>query len=319
MTTVSISRNILLLSLLVLLFVSHSSSSSSSEQAEHDDQQQKPNRASRSSNERSKGISNSGSGGGGGSGGGSGMQNNKKALSTWATSLTEADHNATYWSATMRKQPQNFFYEYAKRLNAIFQENEAIVNFALVGACDGTNDNTISDHYFPNPHWQGLFVEPVSYNYKDLLQYLDLNHASERSYTINAAITDVCDTQNVSFKVSRTEEKNPEAAHWLRRQIGSIVKENEKLSDTWKIETVRCSTPLEIMAEWTAHLAKLRGNERDSSKRRRQRLHVLKIDAEGHDYKVCCYLCHWYTCPMVDCSIVIDGCFSVGTQWLHER
>lgn len=175
--------------------------------------------------------------------------NRKKALLSWAKSLTDQDHNSTHWSVTMRKQPQNFFYEYAKRLTQIFKESNAIVNFVLVGACDGTNDNTVSEHYFPNSNWHGLFVEPVSYNYKDLQHYLGVNHASDRSHTINAAVTDVCETQNVSFKVSITEETNPEAAHWLRRQIGSIVKENEKLNPKqWRTETVPCLTPVQIMA-----------------------------------------------------------------------
>ena len=45
----------------------------------------------------------------------------------------------------MRRQPQNFFDFYVQKLSDLFLEKDAIVNFALVGACDGTNDNTIRD------------------------------------------------------------------------------------------------------------------------------------------------------------------------------
>jgi hypothetical protein len=216
-------------------------------------------------------------------------KSNRKAIKQWARGLTDLDFNSTHWSLTMRKQPQNFFYHYAKRLTQVFNEYEdATINFVLVGACDGTNDDTIRDHYLPNKNWQGLFVEPVSNNYRDLGDFLAVNHAMDRSYTVNAAITDVCETKNVSFKVSAREEKDPNAAHWLRRQIGSIAKENEKFNpENWRLETVRCATPLEVMTEWSAHVAMAKISETEL-KRKRQRVHVLKIDAEGHDYKVGC-------------------------------
>lgn len=66
----------------------------------------------------------------------------------------------------MRRQPQNFFDFYVQKLSDLFLEKDAIVNFALVGACDGTNDNTIRDRYIPNYHWHGVFVEPFSINFR---------------------------------------------------------------------------------------------------------------------------------------------------------
>jgi hypothetical protein len=41
------------------------------------------------------------------------------------------------------------------------------------------------------------------------------------------------------------------------------------------------------MTEWSAHVAMAKISETEL-KRKRQRVHVLKIDAEGHDYKVGC-------------------------------
>jgi hypothetical protein len=73
------------------------------------------------------------------------MKNQRVAIMKWGESLTEQDYNATYWALTMRKQPQNFFSHYTNEISNVFKTYDARLNFVLVGACDGTHDNTISE------------------------------------------------------------------------------------------------------------------------------------------------------------------------------
>ena len=179
----------------------------------------------------------------------------RKAILAWANTLSENDYNATFWRVTMRTQPQNFFVHYGELLSHVFADNNAMVNFVLVGACDGTNDQTIRDAYIPNKHWRGMFVEPVPKNYLELTKFLESNMVTDRSFTLNTAVTDICETANVTFKVSAVEDNDPDAPHWVRRQIGSIVKPGQVFkADRWKLEQVKCSTPTEIMSTWSAYL-----------------------------------------------------------------
>jgi hypothetical protein len=60
------------------------------------------------------------------------------------------------------------------------------------GACDGTGDNTIKHIYLPNDHWRGVFVEPMSLNVRDLVQFMADKNVSHRSIVIKAAATLKC-------------------------------------------------------------------------------------------------------------------------------
>ena len=131
--------------------------------------------------------------------GGNSRNAQKAALDAWAKSLSENDYNATEWARTMRRQPQNFFDEYLRRMNEIFKQNSAAINFILVGACDGL-DGTVKNFFIPNSHWNAAFVEPMSNNFRDLTAFLKENGVADRSYAINAAATDVCTTVNVTVK-----------------------------------------------------------------------------------------------------------------------
>jgi hypothetical protein len=157
----------------------------------------------------------------------------------------------------MRKQPQNFFDHYVQQLSNIFKEKGGTVNFVLVGACDGTNDNTIRDRFLPNSHWMGLFVEPMSLNFKSLQSFMQEQGAADRAHEIQAAVTDNCTSPTVTFKVPPYEEKNATLPHWMRRQIGAIVDVNlltgkPKVPKGWKSEEVRCANGPELLREWTA-------------------------------------------------------------------
>ena len=56
----------------------------------------------------------------------------------------------------------------------------------------------------------------------------------------------------------------------------------------WDVEEIPCKTAAELMQEWSAleHLRRSGGGKR-KQKQRDPRIHVLKIDAEGHDFQVC--------------------------------
>ena len=158
----------------------------------------------------------------------------KAAIQAWANYLEpERDYNATSWITKDRNQPQYDFDYYVSLLSNLFLEKGATVNFALVGACDGTNDNTIRNRYLPNAHWRALFVEPISLNFADLNKFLVDNKVSDRSHTIQAAVTNECTSPTIIVKtpnVDQTAGEDTTKPHWMRRQIGGIVEINPDVS-----------------------------------------------------------------------------------------
>jgi hypothetical protein len=78
----------------------------------------------------------------------------------------------------------------------------------LVGACDGTGDNTIKHLYLPNEHWRGVFVEPLTMNVRDLIKFMSDNHANQRSLIIHAAATAECAKPTLVMERPLYEEKN---------------------------------------------------------------------------------------------------------------
>jgi hypothetical protein len=196
-----------------------------------------------------------------------------------------------------------YFDQYAQRFSKLFKTIPgALVNFAMIGACDGTNDPTIRDRYLPNSHWRGVFVEPMSVNYNDLVLHLKENGALERSLPLRGAATSVCSSPTIMVERPLYEEKNKSLPHWLRRQIGAIVPDHRiakaqsqgkqlwARAKDWALESVRCLTATDILVEWgntTANDASGRSKMRSKVRApRRRRPHILKIDVEGHDYDV---------------------------------
>jgi hypothetical protein len=58
----------------------------------------------------------------------------KIALESWAQSLTEKDYNYTEWRIMYHSRSTvDFFNGYAKKLSNLFKENNAKVNFAMIG------------------------------------------------------------------------------------------------------------------------------------------------------------------------------------------
>ena len=208
----------------------------------------------------------------------------RKATKEWMESLHESDYDPTYWVEHFHQQPQNFFEHYIRQLSAIFAHNGAKVNFALVGACDGTNDRTISKMYLKEDHWRGVFVEPFEINFKDLNNFMEEHKVSSRTHLIHGAATNHCNSSTIKMKRPTYEEKAPDKPHWMRRQIGSVVpadKLDRPMTGGWKAEFVRCLTANDILRDWAASLNRVSG-----SKIKKMRVHVLKVDVEGHDYQV---------------------------------
>ena len=242
----------------------------------------------------------------------------RSAVKAWAETLHEEDYDADHWSKTHGNQPANFFEHYASRLSDIFKDHGAKVNFALVGACDGTNDRTIRDGYLPNEHWRGVFVEPFSINFKDLSMFVETHKVSHRSHLIHAAATRQCNSTTIKMKRPTFEEKNASLPHWMRRQIGAVVpftKLSNKMTGGWVAEYTRCVSGPEILQDWTDALnhrsfptaeaaaadkevpeedavegeegaKKKRKGRKGGGKMRMLRPHVLKVDVEGHDFEV---------------------------------
>ena len=230
----------------------------------------------------------------------------KQAMEQWAASMVpEKDYNASQWQITFHsRSPSDFFDKYCQRLSKLFKGLGANVNFAMIGACDGTNDPTIRNRFIPSDHWRGVFVEPMSVNYEDLVKYLDSKRVGHRSYVIRGAATSVCHSPTIMVERPLYEEKNASLPHWLRRQIGAIVPSHrvEKFekqgkavparSGDWVIETVRCVTATDILTDWAnttatpAEAARQARRRKGGGAARRRRPHVLKIDVEGHDYDV---------------------------------
>ena len=228
----------------------------------------------------------------------------KAAVEAWGASLIpDHDYNATKWITPKTSQPQYVFDYYVKRLSDLFAQKGATVNFALVGACDGTNDNTIRERYLPNEHWRAIFVEPISLNVADLKKFLNDHGVTNRSYVLQAAVTNECNSSTIIVKTPdrdyMTDTKKP---HWMRRQIGGIVgirpDGKPRLPTGWKAEHVRCMRGSEVTKEWADVV-----NQRQSSGKKRKptkaakaakaakantkrRPHILKVDAEGFDYQV---------------------------------
>ena len=164
---------------------------------------------------------------------GKGRKLQKAAINSWASYLDPVrDYNATTWITKSRSQPQYVFDYYVTLLSDIFLKEGATVNFALVGACDGTNDNTIRERYLPNAHWRALFVEPITLNFKDLNQYLIDNKVADRSHTIQAAVTNECTSPTIIVKTPNLDKatEDTKVPHWMRRQIGGIVAINPDVS-----------------------------------------------------------------------------------------
>lgn len=212
-----------------------------------------------------------------------------RAIRAWAKTLTNQDYDASYWSDTFHQQPSNFFEHYVEKFSNVFNQVGAMVNFVMIGACDGTHDRTISDRFVPNAHWRGVFVEPFEINHNDLVQFMTSKGVLNRATILRAAATFRCNDTTIKMKRPTFEEKNKSLPHWMRREIGSIVpfdKLNRPATGGWIFEYVPCVNGQKILQNWTYALNLASPSDAPGENRVRLRPHVLKVDVEGHDYEV---------------------------------
>lgn len=164
------------------------------------------------------------------------------ALLKWATQLIpERDYNASYWRISFHsRSTQDFFFRYAQKLTEAFKLANAKVNFASIGTCDGINDPTIKYQFLRYSNWRAVFIEPMAFNVRDLVNFLADKNVLDRSFVLRAAATSECKAPTIVLERPMWEEKalatNKTIAHWMRRQIGSVLPENrEKPRQGWYV------------------------------------------------------------------------------------
>jgi len=230
---------------------------------------------------------------------------NRGALLAWSASLTEDDEDPKKWIKQINPNPPQIFDHYVVQLSKMFERHTATLNFVSVGACDGTNDFTITERFFPNKHWDAIFVEPMSNNYRDLVDQLKKANVFDRSFALRAAATSRCTKPTITVMRPLYEDLgNKKAPHWLRRQIGSIKPEGQKARSDWGDEEVLCVTGADVLNIWNRaskgvlHKDLLTGFNVDTKEHAsrqvvgpagrlvRRRPHILKVDVEGHDFEV---------------------------------
>lgn len=207
----------------------------------------------------------------------------RQAIKSWASTLSDEDYDVQAW----KKQPQYLFEDYTLLLSDQFKSKGAKVNFALVGACDGTHDKTITERYLPFEHWRGVFVEPFEINFQDLKNFMIEKKVLHRTHLIHGAATYRCNSTTIKMKRPTFEEKNKSLPHWMRREIGAVVpfdKLDRPATGGWTFEFVRCLNGQDVLKDWSLGLAeKFNAGSKFPVK---VRPHVLKVDVEGHDYEV---------------------------------
>lgn len=172
----------------------------------------------------------------------SGPKNQHALVVEWAKSLTpDLDYKGTtQWEQTFGTNDAGYFFnEYCDKFSAIAEKVGATVNFVSIGACDGTADKAIRNGFLKHSHWNGIFVEPMSNNFADLTTFLEVNGVSNRSTALKGAATSYCANAFIEVQRPLFEEKDPTLAHWMRREIGSILDDGQKVLPGWAVEKVR--------------------------------------------------------------------------------
>ena len=216
----------------------------------------------------------------------------------WFQELRAEDLDPTRW---LKAEEQ--FFVFLSRMSRLFHLAHADLNFALVGACDGLEELTITKFFIPNPHWRAIFVEALLENCQDLESYLKHFQVHLRSLVVHGAVTDVCERDEIVILKPIIDRSNETIPHWVRKEIGGIATKLNHLVHNWHTHTdplvrdsvkgwnkekVECIVPKDILRRWSVHVQ----NNTSASTHHREfmRPHVLKIDAEGNDYEVLSFL-----------------------------
>ena len=216
---------------------------------------------------------------------------------TWLKNQEDMKQNKFQKEIGREWTGDDYFNAYNRRMSLFAEAAHTNLFFMSIGACDGTEDPTIN-LFVKNPHWEGLFVEPMDLNVRDLRVMLQSRTVLNRSIIVQAAATAVCRKPTLTFSRPLFEQINKSNEHWLRRQIGGVIEKGSRADwPDWKDETVKCTTGPRLISEWSdrfyyksiAKHQKQTDHYRTSSLsrlKRRIRPHVLRVDVEGHDFEV---------------------------------
>ena len=227
----------------------------------------------------------------------------EKVLDIWQSILPSL---GTFARLEKRKSnPQNTFFGLIDALQTIFADDQEPLNVLVIGASDGTHDEFIQKFYMDFPIWNGLFIEPIVYNFHDLEIFLRESIEQGRTHVLRGAVYSECSQPTITMKTPIFEELNKSEPHWKRRQIAQVIDPGNgtmsPMSIFWKLEQVRCLTVSQLLFHWrNVYLnSKLPSISKyvtifiatcsyiDFRKPLNlRRFHVLRIDAEGSDIKV---------------------------------
>jgi hypothetical protein len=124
-----------------------------------------------------------------------------------------------------------------------------------VGSCDGSSDKLLK-MYYRNQHWKGILIEGNLENVKIMESRLRNESAVDRSLVLPVAMMGTCQNETVEFASPKIEAFNPNAKHWMRRQVGRVVRvsRNRHKDITkdrkWKIDRVKCMTAADVYEKW---------------------------------------------------------------------
>ena len=163
---------------------------------------------------------------------------------------------------------------YDQRLEAHLLKINARVKspvFVKVGANDGLTGDPCGEIFLKNRHWRGLLIEPVPYCVERLKQTYD---DSSRFSILPCAISDT-DGQIEFYYVSEEAGKKLEGLPPYYDQLGSFNRAHIVSQLNGVLEPYIVSSPVEVRA--------LANVIRDSGL---ERIDLLHIDTEGHDWRV---------------------------------
>ena len=168
----------------------------------------------------------------------------------------------------MEKSDQNRFRDYCHYLAAAVAEPF----FVKVGANDGiTGDPCSTDILLAAANWKGLLIEPVPYCF----DRLKANFPDRIRFRLEQVAIGASKTEESFFYVDANAAHSlPSLPSWFD-QLGSFKKEHilKHLSGTLEPFIIECKVPVcrlsDVLARHGIH-----------------DLHLLHVDAEGHDYEV---------------------------------
>jgi hypothetical protein len=113
------------------------------------------------------------------------------------------------------------FNHLLSKLSLIFLSNNLPLNLLFIGACDGTHDRTI-EWFYKYPHWRGIFVEPVSYNFQTLVDNIIHHNVTNRALAIRAAMSNICKERTINITYPDFFTRLANAPHWIIRQTATL-------------------------------------------------------------------------------------------------